>query len=303
MALEVVDPTVIAYGSGVYKEKLRPEFDKIAANFIALNELLLQSSAGWYVGIGVPSGSLGALGDNYLNLDPAIGRGDVYTKTGSSLWTLTGSLLGPAGDVGVTAVNGDEGPDVTINLDNIAETPARHFLTPERTVAFGSGLKQSEGTVLSAGLVAAEADFADTPTAIIGDSPDKVMSPALTYALMSAKAGSMPWTSNQDGGGYELLNYSGNLAPFQSGNFDFTTATPGDTIPYTGAGVVWTIPAVVAIAGRTVGFLVINEGSGAITLSPSGVTINGDVSIPAGAVCQLLFYSNGVVHKCVSRVG
>jgi len=50
----------------------------------------------WFTGSGAPPGAVGAIGDWYL--DSA--TGDFYEKTGSTTWTLRGSLKGPAGPTG-----------------------------------------------------------------------------------------------------------------------------------------------------------------------------------------------------------
>lgn len=52
----------------------------------------------WRSGSGVPSGSLGVVGDWYLN----DANGDVYEKTGASTYTLRDNLTGPTGPSGDT---------------------------------------------------------------------------------------------------------------------------------------------------------------------------------------------------------
>lgn len=50
----------------------------------------------WYSGGTNPSGTLGAVGDWYLNT----ANGDVWEKTGSSTWTIRTNLIGPQGPAG-----------------------------------------------------------------------------------------------------------------------------------------------------------------------------------------------------------
>jgi hypothetical protein len=53
----------------------------------------------WYSGAGAPAGSLGLIGDWYLNET----NGDVYEKTGVSTWTLRDNFQGPPGENGADA--------------------------------------------------------------------------------------------------------------------------------------------------------------------------------------------------------
>lgn len=56
--------------------------------------------SGWITGSGAPDGALGRVDDLYLDTD----TGDYYLKTGSSTWTLQGSLKGA--DAGVNLDGG-----------------------------------------------------------------------------------------------------------------------------------------------------------------------------------------------------
>jgi hypothetical protein len=58
--------------------------------------------ATWHSGTGVPSNSLGAAGDYYLNNL----NGDYYLKTTAFAWTLVSSLKGPKGDKGDANITG-----------------------------------------------------------------------------------------------------------------------------------------------------------------------------------------------------
>jgi hypothetical protein len=62
--------------------------------------------AAWLSGNGVPAGGLAGsdIGDFYLNTSASSGTGDVYEKTGASLWTLRGNIRG------VTGSQGPQGP-------------------------------------------------------------------------------------------------------------------------------------------------------------------------------------------------
>ena len=59
----------------------------------------------WRYGTTVPAAALGAIGDFYLNTQ----TGDVYYKTNSTTWTLTGNIKGPQGNVGATGATGPAG--------------------------------------------------------------------------------------------------------------------------------------------------------------------------------------------------
>src|SRR5690606_14907003 len=52
----------------------------------------------WRSGNGAPAGSLGNVGDFYLDEQ----TGNVYEKTGASTWTLRANIGGPAGADGAT---------------------------------------------------------------------------------------------------------------------------------------------------------------------------------------------------------
>lgn len=59
----------------------------------------------WYSGSGAPSGGLGIVNDRYLNNS----NGDHYQKTGTTTWTLLGSLKGTDGATGATGATGPAG--------------------------------------------------------------------------------------------------------------------------------------------------------------------------------------------------
>lgn len=63
----------------------------------------------WLSGAGAPAGSLGSVGDWYLNET----NGAVYEKIGSTTWTLRTNIIGPQGpkgDIGNTGSTGPQGP-------------------------------------------------------------------------------------------------------------------------------------------------------------------------------------------------
>src|SRR5262245_4912705 len=59
----------------------------------------------WLSGTGAPAGTLGNIGDWYLNNS----NGDYYEKTATSTWTLRGNLKGPTGATGAPGTNGVDG--------------------------------------------------------------------------------------------------------------------------------------------------------------------------------------------------
>jgi hypothetical protein len=76
-------------------------------------------SLGYYstkirTGSGAPSGSLGVIGDLYIDST----AGNLYLKTATSTWTLEGSLLGPTGPTGSTGPPGTNGTNGVINTLN-----------------------------------------------------------------------------------------------------------------------------------------------------------------------------------------
>ena len=63
----------------------------------------------WYTGSGAPAGTIGIVGDWYL--DSA--NGDFYEKTGDTAWTKRGNLKGPVGPQGPAGATGAQGPPGT----------------------------------------------------------------------------------------------------------------------------------------------------------------------------------------------
>ena len=59
----------------------------------------------WRYGTTVPAAALGTLGDFYLNTQ----TGDVYYKSNSTTWILTGNIKGPQGNAGATGATGPAG--------------------------------------------------------------------------------------------------------------------------------------------------------------------------------------------------
>ena len=59
----------------------------------------------WRYGTTVPASALGTTGDFYLNTQ----TGDVYYKTNSTTWTLTGNIKGAQGNAGATGATGPAG--------------------------------------------------------------------------------------------------------------------------------------------------------------------------------------------------
>ena len=83
-----------------------------------------------------------------------------------------------------------------------------------------------------------------------------------------------------------------------------STCKSGDTIIFTGAAATWTIPTRLASGDTAVTEVVAihNRGTGAITLSASGVTIKGSTSVPADASCTLEWETaSGPTHYVWAR--
>jgi microcystin-dependent protein len=59
----------------------------------------------WYQGTGAPAGTLGIVGDWYLDT----ANGDMYEKTGASTWTFRLHVIGPTGAQGATGATGPTG--------------------------------------------------------------------------------------------------------------------------------------------------------------------------------------------------
>jgi hypothetical protein len=80
-----------------------------------------------------------------------------------------------------------------------------------------------------------------------------------------------------------------------AGAYAFAAADRDRVKVYTGAGHTWTIPNIGV--GKV---FVINDGTGAISLSPSGVTLRGTTSIPAAQAAALFWYAAGAkVHASI----
>lgn len=82
-----------------------------------------------------------------------------------------------------------------------------------------------------------------------------------------------------------------------------TNVNAGDTVIHTGAAVTYTLPTRLAGGDTAVTEAVVvhNRGSGAITLSATGVTIKGSTSIAIDASCTLEWETNGTTHWVWSR--
>ncbi len=80
-----------------------------------------------------------------------------------------------------------------------------------------------------------------------------------------------------------------------AGAYAFAAGDRDKVKVYTGAGDTWTIPDIGI--GKV---FVINDGTGAITLSPSGVLLRGATSIPAEQAAALFWYAAGAkVHASI----
>jgi len=64
----------------------------------------------WFSGGSAPSGTLGAIGDWYLNTS----NGNVYEKTGTTTWTQRGNIRGPQGIQGPKGDPGENGRGVEL---------------------------------------------------------------------------------------------------------------------------------------------------------------------------------------------
>lgn len=85
-----------------------------------------------------------------------------------------------------------------------------------------------------------------------------------------------------------------------SASTTFSTANvdAGATVIHTGAAVTWTLPTRLAVGDTayTEAIAAHNRGTGAITLTASGVTIKGSTSIPIDASATLEWETNGTTH-------
>jgi hypothetical protein len=81
-------------------------------------------SSQWLGGSGVPSAALGEVGWWYIDTDTA----GVYQKTDETTWTFQMTLTGGGGG-SVSTVNGQPGPDVVLDADDVGAQPASENLT------------------------------------------------------------------------------------------------------------------------------------------------------------------------------
>jgi hypothetical protein len=118
-----------------------------------------------------------------------------------------------------------------------------------------------------------------------------------------SRSGISPLNDHLDCGGFYLYNTQ-NKKTTISGAHTFSTLDGNVTHVYTGAGSTWTVPALREIGGqtRTEAQVVHNRGTGAITLSPSGVTIKGQTSIPVDASATLEWEASATTAYCWVRV-
>jgi hypothetical protein len=70
----------------------------------------------WLSGAGAPAGTLGKIGDWYLNTS----NGDVYEKTADTTWTLRANITGPQG---IQGIQGPEGPEGDPGAMDVYEQP------------------------------------------------------------------------------------------------------------------------------------------------------------------------------------
>lgn len=104
-------------------------------------------------------------------------------------------------------------------------------------------------------------------------------------------------------GQFDSANLSGPRGPLHnhalaedevSGAYTLVAADRGRLKRYTGAGHTWTVP---ALGPGEV--LVENDGSGAITLAASGVTLSGATTIAAGRSATLRWFDAGTKVKAL----
>lgn len=102
------------------------------------------------------------------------------------------------------------------------------------------------------------------------------------------------------GGLFMIYNYRNQKKTLTGAQtLNSATATPGDTLIFTGAAATWTVPARLATAtdtGITTTLLIHNRGTGAITLSASGVTLIGPTSIAINGSGSIEWESNGTTQ-------
>jgi hypothetical protein len=136
----------------------------------------------WWSGSGAPAGTLGAVGDWYLNST----NGDVYEKTATSTWTPEANIKGPTGATGATGPAGATGATGPTGPQGAAGAGVP---TP---VVNGQWIKGVGGAAVWAAI--APADLPDaTPTAkgivqLAGDFAGTAAAPVIAAsAVTSAK--------------------------------------------------------------------------------------------------------------------
>lgn len=90
----------------------------------------------WYNGTGAPAGSLGVVGDYYLDT----ANGNVYNKTGAATWALVGNIKGPTGATGPVGPAGPTGATGATGPTGAAGPPGSVWWTGSGAPASGTGI-------------------------------------------------------------------------------------------------------------------------------------------------------------------
>lgn len=100
-----------------------------------------------------------------------------------------------------------------------------------------------------------------------------------------------------DGGTMKRMSYNEAALPLltESGSQNFATTDVGCIVAFTGTTATWTMPTSIGANGCFI--IIINSGSGTLTIAGSGVTVtsaNGLLAIPAGGMAVLIRESSTV---------
>ena len=244
-----------------------PEAGKVARWNASADALESSDLPTFLDGTGAPAGSLGKVDDRYI--DNA--TGDVYRKTGDTVWSLTGSFVGPQGDTGATGATGPEGPQGPAGNDGVFTEAASQLeaeagvsntkgMTPLRTAqaiaAVAGGALATFDTVATAQIdnnAINNSKLADMAAATlkgravgvdVGDPQD--LTPAAARSLLNVADGATanpntldhvaedttPQLGGQlDGQGNAAVNVSYDVVAAKIANFTFALAEAGRLVP------------------------------------------------------------------------
>lgn len=152
----------------------------------------------WWVGSGVPAGSTGSNGDMYL--DSA--TGDVYGPKATGAWgSVRVNLKGPTGAQGEQGIQGIQGDQGIQGLQGDQGIQGPQGIGYNPMGAYVAETTYAQGDMVAYG----SANYIAIQSTNTGHQPD--ISPTWWQAMTQTAT---PWTSNIDGGGYDLTNL-GNL--------------------------------------------------------------------------------------------